>query len=282
MAKSEKQILILGGSGFLGENLKKYLVKHSISFYSPTPTELDIFKPLQIEHNYSNVIYLSETSGVPRSWQEPGDFFKHNSFGVMNVADFCRQSNAQLILLSGYLYGIPKESPVKEDHPIEPNNPYAYSKKIGEDIVRFYSENLGLKSVILRPFNIYGPGQPETFLIPKIIEQVRNSKKSHIEVFDLEPRRDFVFIEDVVSAIIKLIDYPDFDVFNIASGKSHSVLEVINAIQKVAGSNKNVISLNQIRKSEIKEVSADISKLKNAVDWSPQYDLEKGVEKLLG
>ena len=132
---------------------------------------------------------------------------------------------------------------------------------------------------IIRPFNIYGPGQPIHFLIPKIIDMVK--RKVKIELFDLAPKRDYIFIDDVVDALVKTLKLklPGFNVFNIGSGKSLSVQEVVECIQAAAGTNLEVISKEQQRKEELDNVVADISNSLVNLKWAPFTEFELGIKK---
>ena len=97
-----------------------------------------------------------------------------------------------------------------------------------------YNRNYNLDTRVLRPFNVFGPGQNKTFLIPKIICEAITSGK--VQVKDLEPRRDYIYVDDISTAIIKLIKYGGpYRIFNIGTGYSHSVLNVIQAVQKILG-----------------------------------------------
>ena len=143
-------------------------------------------------------------------------------------SDYC------LLLARTYarlVYGQPHYIPIDEEHPLQPTNPYARSKILGEELCRAYNTDFGVKCIILRPFNIYGVGQGKDFLIPSIIAQLRYGK---IELKDPAPKRDFIYILYVIYAYIKAGEFSgDFDVFNIGYGKSYSVKEITKKIEKV-------------------------------------------------
>ena len=193
--------------------------------------------------------------------------------------NYCKKHNSRLIFVSSYLYGKPKKIPIDENLPAKPTNPYTLSKKISEDVCRFYSKNYGVNVSILRPFNVYGANQKEHFLIPSIIKQIDLAKE--INVKDLKPKRDFVYIKDLVDAIIKTIDLEKkFVIFNIASGTSYSVLEVINTIQKIKKKNLKIKSSEEIRSDEIMDTKANIKKAKKLLKWTPVWSFEKGIRDI--
>ena len=201
--------------------------------------------------------------------------------GTTNALNYCKNHGAKLIFLSSYLYGNPDILPIAESAKLESTNPYALSKRIAEEICQFYYEKFGLDAIIFRPFNVYGPGQPENFLIPEIINQVRNDNK--IILKDLEPKRDYVYIGDLINAIVKAIDVDikGFSVYNIGSGVSYSVQEVIDFIQEISHSNKPVISKNERRRNEIMNTIADIQKAKTELGWDIKFSLYDGLAKLI-
>jgi GDP-4-dehydro-6-deoxy-D-mannose reductase len=129
---------------------------------------------------------------------------------------------------------------------------------------------------VLRPFNIYGVRQAGTFLIPAILEQVRAGKEIHVK--DLDPRRDYVYIVDVVHAIVKAIGHADgFAVFNVGSGTSHSVADVIAIIQELWGTDLPVRSDHVRRPGEVMDTVADITRARQQLGWSPRYTLRDGL-----
>lgn len=276
----DKNILIFGGQSYVGGFLKKYLVKNGVKFFSPDEHHLDPYSTIEVKDKFSSIIYLNDKSGIPESWQEPGEYFKVNAYGLLNAVEYARKSEAHFIYLSGCIYGENVKNPISETQIINPTNPYAFSKKTAEDILQFYFKNYSFPSVIVRPFNIYGPGQSNNFIISKIVDQVTNAGKSHIEVFDLEPKRDYIYIDDIISFIIRLLNFKNHDVFNLGTGKSHSVLDVVSAIQAIFGSSKKVISLNQIRDLEARELVADMSKAKSILGWEASIGLKDGLRKI--
>jgi nucleoside-diphosphate-sugar epimerase len=137
-----------------------------------------------------------------------------------------------------------------------------------------------MKITILRPFNVYGTGQKEVFLIPEIINQLISSEKEIIEVDDLEPKRDYIYIDDLIFALILSINNKD-DIYNIGSGYSVSVEDIIKTAIKKSGIEKKYLSRNIKRKNEIYDVVADISKIKNNLHWSLKTPFEKGIENCI-
>lgn len=226
------------------------------------------------------VIHLAGKTFVPASWEHPSEFIRSNVLGTVGALDYCVRRNARLVLVSSYLYGRPLSLPIPETAPLVANNPYALSKKLAEEACRFYASSLGLHVTILRPFNVYGFGQSDSFLVPSIIRQVSTS--DCVRVQDLEPRRDYVYIDDVVRAIMSAADrLGGLRVFNIGSGTSHSVAQLIDIVQQAMDTSLPVVSEGKRRKDEVMDTVADITQAGVHLGWKPAWSLLDGVRRVV-
>jgi nucleoside-diphosphate-sugar epimerase len=128
---------------------------------------------------------------------------------------------------------------------------------------------------------VYGIGQTENFLIPEIIKQTLDDGEE-IFVKDLAPRRDYVYLEDLVTALLATLDKPvGYRVYNIGAGVSLSVQEVIDAIQKIAGTKKKVVCDNAVRPNELMDVVADVSKAGKELGWHSRFSFRAGIENII-
>ena len=276
-----KKILITGSEGFVGKNLIRYLKNYSFQIIETKDKSFD----LKLNESWKQIekcdylIHLAGKSFVPKSWEEPARFIENNILLITNALEYCRVNKTKLIFLSSYLYGNCKKIPIKENAPIEATNPYALSKLLSEKLCYFYKNNFQVNNIILRVFNLYGPGQPKEYLLSKIINQVKY--ENIIKVDSLSPKRDYVYIDDLCSAIVKAISYKGNEhIFNIGSGKSYSVKEVIEFIQNIYGTSLNINEKKLIRKNEILNTIADINLAKKELEWSPIYELKEGLKKI--
>jgi nucleoside-diphosphate-sugar epimerase len=229
---------------------------------------------------WSRIFHLAGRTYVPDSWAHPGDFYKTNVLGTANVLELARSSGTPVTFVSGYLYGKPEKLPISECSPVRPDNPYALSKHLAEQLCGFYHARYDLPITILRPFNVYGIGQNDKFLIPTILRQTLF--ESQVVVNDLTPRRDFVYLEDLVEALIRTLNRrTGYGVYNIGSGSSLSVREVIDAAQTVAQSRKEVVTREVRRGGEIDDVVADSSKASKELDWRPRHSFREGLELVI-
>jgi nucleoside-diphosphate-sugar epimerase len=166
---------------------------------------------------------------------------------------------------------------VDEKHPVNPSSPYNHSKLLAENICRFYSDTFHIPVTIFRPVNVYGPGQRPDFLIPKIISQVLDPAVETVEVMDLRPKRDYLYVDDFIAAIILSFNQQVYEIFNISSGHSISVEDIILIIMRESECEKPYSAKNIERPNEIWDVYADHSKISSKMNWSPQTSFEEGI-----
>jgi nucleoside-diphosphate-sugar epimerase len=277
------KILIIGAAGFVGSHLVKKIneigqdeviaIKSSAGDVSDPAT----WKALP---QADIVIHLASKTFVPDSWLEPVEFFQTNINGAINALEYCRLHHARLIYISSYLYGNPKELPITERAEVKASNPYMQSKKMAEDMCSFYSEYYGVAVTVVRPFNIYGPGQSNKFLIPSIVEQILETDS--VKIRDLTPKRDYLYIEDFIEALIRVIAMPQkFEIYNIASGTSYSVQDLIDIVKNITQKSVSIHSEGIRRPNEVMDTRADISKAKVDLGWQPHWSLEKGLKAMI-
>jgi nucleoside-diphosphate-sugar epimerase len=226
----------------------------------------------------SYVFHLAGKTFVPESWSHPYSFYRTNVMGTENILEFCRKTGAGLTYVSSYLYGKPEYLPVDENHPVKAYNPYSHSKVVAEEICRYYRDQFNLGVIILRPFNVYGPGQSNQFLIPELIKKILDPGTSFIEVMDLRPKRDFVFIDDFTQALYLSMNGPR-GIYNIGSGSSVSVQEVINLLEEISGIRKNILTRNVERPMEIFDLYADVTKITRLLKWKMKVGLKEGLTR---
>jgi nucleoside-diphosphate-sugar epimerase len=273
----KNEILVTGATGFLGRHLVLALQSRNLGVRQHSSTDGDIATCSLPMDGVSHVFHLAGKSYVPDSWQNPQRFYQTNVMGTVNVLEHCRRNKAALILISSYVYGQPQWLPVTEDHPLVAVNPYAHSKILAEDAARFYDQRLGVPLVIVRPFNIYGPGQRDSFLIPSIVRQVLDPSVEAVRVQDLEPKRDYLYVGDAVDLLLALLRRGVGGVFNAGSGSSVSVGEIAALINQAAGISKPLVSNGERRPGEIMDVVADTSRAAAELDWHPRTSLAVGI-----
>ena len=272
-------LVLLGADGFIGSH-----------FYARYKKKISIFKvgkkigDLKKKNVWKKipkakiVLNLASRVFVPNSWDEIDLFIDNNIKITLNSLAYCKKNNAKNIYVSSYIYGNAK-LPTKESEPVKINNPYSLSKKMGEDLCEFYSNFHSVKSLILRPFNIFGPNQDKKFLIPSIIEQI-NKKK--IIINDIRPKRDLLYVEDFCYLIFKTLKFKNkFSIYNVGSGKSYSIKSIIDCLANLSDNNIKIVNKKNFRKNEILTTQANIFKISKSFDWKPTTDLKEGLKKIL-
>jgi GDP-4-dehydro-6-deoxy-D-mannose reductase len=275
------RILLTGASGFIGRHLQSRL-NHDGHQVITTGDARDIWTN-QFWRDLpatDQVIHLAAKSFVPDSWVEPESFFRVNLLGTINALNYCRKHGAKLFLLSSFLYENKASHPLSESEPVMASNPYALTKLMSEQAGSFFSEFYDVPVICLRLFNVYGPGQSERFLIPKICRQVLNSDEIHVET--ITPRRDFIYIDDVLDVFLDCLAASELTgTFNVGTGISYSVKNIIDEIQDIAGTDLPVKSAEHTRISEIDDACADTKKISKALGWQPKWPLRQGLHETI-
>jgi len=274
------KILITGSDGFLGKALYQRLIsagEHNIELFDIKNGSIEDYD--FSNYNANHVFHFAARTFVPQSWEESYDYYKVNFLGTINILEYCRKNNTSMTFLSTYMYGTPDYLPIDEKHPRKANSIYHHSKLLAEDACEFYSKQFNIPITILRLFNVYGQEQRKDFLIPTIIQKALYDDV--IEILDTKPKRDFIYIDDVIDAIILSTENTGFNIYNVGSGISYSVLEVANKICNALEINKDIIDKKQIRMNEINDVIADISKIKSELGWTPKITIDDGIKKII-
>lgn len=274
-------VIITGAGGFIGRALRKRLTDDGLHVLALNHSDGNVADPAFWSRLPAAraLIHLAARSYVPDSWKAPADFLETNVVGTQYALEWCCRHQARMVFASAYLYGIPVRLPINETDRVSPNNPYALSKHLAEQCCEFASRNDGLDVTILRVFNVFGRGQRDEFLLPTLIQQL---DEQEVRVMDISPRRDYVYLPDVVDAFFRALQGPQgFHVFNIGSGKSYSVAEIVETLLSIAGKRLPIISTAEPRRQEIPDVRADIDLAGRELGWKPAFDLAAGLKDML-
>ena len=298
----KKRSIITGGAGFIGSNLTDHLVRigHKVivldNFVSGKKSNLshhkkqdvkiikiDISKSKNLDKYFKGVHYVFHFAALAQiipSIKNPKKYFKNNVIGTLKVVEAAKKAKIKKLVYaaSSSCYGIPKKLPTSEKDKIDLNNPYAVTKFIGEEIIMRYASMFKMPNISFRFFNVYGPrlnisGQYSA-VIGNFLSQTKNNKALTI-VGDGKQTRDFIHVDDIANACIKVIKSKCINkIYNLGSGKKTS----INTLAKIFNGKKKFIPN---RPGDAKNSLADISKFKKDVNWHPKISLEEGIKKLI-
>jgi len=303
------RILITGGTGFIGSHLVKLLLEenHIVTIFDNFSNskkdsilrlsklgakiiEGDITNKKQISNaviDQQIVIHLAAKISVIESMRNPQETMHVNVEGTMNLLEECRKNKVENIIIasSAAVYddaGSPKKI-LDEDSKKNPISPYGKSKMVMEEKTKEFVETNKMNCIIFRFFNIYGIGQSDEYagVITKFASNILNNKLLVIYGDGLQTR-DFVSIEDVVSAINSAIPMSGKygQIYNVGSGKSTTIKNLAYMMIKILDS-KQSIEFSDIKEGEIRFSQASIERAKNEIGYFPKVILEEGMKKFL-
>lgn len=298
MAIKGKEVLVVGGAGFIGSHLVDALIEAGANvsvldnlsggqkdnlnpkakFHQLDITKLDEIKPVFVGQDF--VFHLAALPRVPYSIDHPIETNEANITGTLNVFLSAKEARVSRVVYSASssAYGEQKTLPLVETMKPSPIHPYGVQKYVGELYAQVFSEVYGLKTVSLRYFNVYGPRQmvngPYSAAIVKFLDQKKNHEPITI-IGDGSQTRDFTHVSDVVSANIlaALSDkVGQGEVINIGSGRNISILDIA---KQIGG---ELVYLPA--RPEAKDSLADNTKAKELLGWEPQVSIEEGIKEL--
>jgi UDP-glucose 4-epimerase len=295
----EKNILLLGGGGFIGTALARRLCEnnfnvHILSKHFPAREiepnmifyqgNLDDKKILErVLPECRTVVHLASSTTPGSSSRQPALEADKNITPTLRFLDILQgYENVHIVFVSsgGTLYGNPESTPVNETHPLNPLSFHGAGKVALETFLRTFSTLPEKNTSIVRPSNVYGPGQSLRSgfgVIRTMLEHVRRG--TVMEIWgDGTSVRDFLYIDDMLSALIRLIDFPnDNNTYNVGSGIGYSLNQLKEIIESVCGKKVPAI-YRPSRKTDVKTIILDSSRLRNKTKWHPMVSLEEGVE----
>lgn len=283
------QTVLFGGSGFLGPIiLEKYPNIVSIG-RSPIPTNLKN-KHISLSNlddlaildsvDFDKVIFLIGSSNHHVINTMPSMGIEYNVLPLKKILFYLQKRKIKKFICFStiLLYDVNKmKLPVDETQSINPYiNDYVFSKYLSEELIKFYSNKI--PSIIVRFSNIYGPTKlirPD--LVPTLIQEALSPNK--VTVWNTKPVRDFLYTPDAADAIIKLLETDYTGPVNLGTGKSVSVGQIAEIIEKLSG--KKIKNLDKPVSGPMNFI-CDISLVKKLTGWKPKYSIEEGLREAYG
>ena len=249
--------------------------------------ELNLSDPASIQKLHKlnlqsqSFYHMAARAGVRQSFMDPYSYVLDNTVATTNVANFCKLAGISSLIIASTssIYGDSGENLMQEnkDEKLQPPSVYASTKLSGEILAKTILDGSDTNVLIPRFFTVYGPyGRPDMSIL-RFIHWIIN--KQEVQVFgDGEQRRSFTYIDDVVSALIKVMNHNSSDTFNIGSNKTVSLNRVIEIIEEKT--NIKSIVINQERALKDPDVvKPDLKHIKRVLDWEPTTLIDKGIEK---
>lgn len=311
-----KKILVTGGAGFIGSHLVDRLLAEKSwqvtvvddfnDFYAPAVKRANISAHLQNpdfklragdirsidflrgvfgENEFDAIVHLAARAGVRSSLENPNEYVETNVGGTLNLLELAKDFAVKQFVFgsSSSVYGINAKIPFSEDDKIsQPISPYAATKTAGELLCHTYSHLYNLHAVCLRFFTVYGARQRPDLAIHKFARKIINDEP--IQIFgDGTTRRDYTFIDDIISGVRAAIDYNSapFEIFNL--GESRTVeLRYLVELLEINLRKKARIERLPMQPGDVPQTFADISKARALLSYNPQTNIEDGIKKFAG
>lgn len=298
-----KNILVTGGTGFIGSHLVHRLTKEGhkvvvfgnlssgrkenlnkkIKFYKIDIRSQKIHQILKKE-KIETVFHLAAQPIVENAYKNPVETLEVNIMGTVNILESCRLKGdlkSIIVVSSDKAYGKTKNLPYTEKSPLAGDHPYDVSKTAADLITQTYFKTYNLPVAIARFSNAFGPGDLNfNRIIPGIFESIIKNKELLIRS-DGKMIREYTYVKDIAAGLIKLaqnIDKIKGEAFNFGSKNIFSVIEIIKKIEKILNVKIRYKVLN-IAKNEIPKQYLDWRKAKKMLNWQPKTSFEKGIKE---
>lgn len=293
MAKNKKpRALVLGSAGFIGSHLCDRLLSlgwdvtgiddlssgnnlnDKISFHKANiSNNKEMSRILDLEDELPDIVFhLAANTNVPLSVDKPLEDFKSVE-GSLRIIEWCTLYSTPIIYVSSsFVYGNTENLPTKETEPFNLSAPYGITKHIIEQYLMFYGGVYDLDYVIVRPSTVYGPRQIHGAMAD-YIKKLKSGKQSTIYGYKT---RDYIYIDDLIDALVLLIDGAEDIIYNVGTGKQTSLGELYKTIAAMVGAKCEWIFEGQ-REGEIVEQQLNCKRLRK-LGWKPKVGLKEGLK----
>jgi len=307
-----RKVLVTGAGGFVGSHLVEALVQNGarvkafVHYNSrndwgmlelankKTLDEIEVVSGdirdsdgvRQMMKDQEIVFHLAALIGIPYSYLNPSDVADTNIQGTLNLLLAAKEFGVEKFIhtSTSEVYGTAQHVPMAENHPVNPQSPYAATKASADQLALSFYYTYGLPVGIIRPFNIYGPRQSARSVIPNIIMQALTGDE--IRIGSVSSSRDLTYVTDSVKGFIQFAECDEVigEVVNLGSENEISVENLIESVGKNLGKRlKTVQEDERIRpeKSEVKRLVSNSEKAKKLFGWKPRIEIEEGIQRTI-
>lgn len=297
-------IVLTGGSGFIGSHLSKELLKNGenklivvdnlltgnlnniqdlLDHENATFIQHDVQDHIEVDEKVDYVFHLASAASPVAYTENPVNTLKAGSLGTINTLGLARKHGAEYFLAStSEVYGDPLITPQNEEYwgNVNPNGErsmYDEAKRFAEAATATYARSYDIKTKIIRIFNTYGPNMQlnDGRVVTNLIVQALNDQDLTI-YGDGSQTRSFSYVSDTVAGIIAMMESNHYEVFNIGNPYEMTVKELAETILKLTNSKSEII-YKPLPNDDPKQRRPDISKAKEKLNWEPKVDLETGL-----
>jgi GDP-4-dehydro-6-deoxy-D-mannose reductase len=288
------RVFVTGAAGFVGQRLSDRLEADGAEVIR-TDLELDVGDAGRVADAVSEacpdaIVHLAAISFVPEAADNPEAVYRVNFLGARSVLEAARSISPGVRVLlvgSGHVYGVadPGAPAFTEGSPLRPDSPYAWSKAAADLLGGVYASR-GVDVVRVRPFNHTGPGRPDHFVESSFARQIAEIEEGlrppKLETGNLEAVRDFLDLEDVLDAYVRLLDREvPAGVYNVASGRGTSIQELLDMLLAQSFV-RPTISVKRERWRPTDSCVGCAERLEKVTGWAPKVPMQKTLEHLLG
>ncbi len=295
------RVLVTGGSGFIGSNIARSLLrqKHKVfilddfshaSFKNILNLDCEVIVGDILDDNVYKKLpkvdaVIHEAAITDTTLKDDRRMMMVNFYGFKKILNYCLKKKIRLVYASSAgVYGN-GSVPMKEEQKLSPLNTYAYSKYLCDREINKFKNKTPIPIVGLRYFNVYGPGEfhkgKSSSMIYQLYLQIRNNKRPKLFKHG-EQKRDFVYIKDVVEATIKALKVDRVVVLNVGTGKAHSFNDVVGIINEILDKSYKPQYIDNPYEEVYQNYTwADMSKTKRILNFSPRYSLKDGIAEYI-